>query len=152
MAAVRAASGVQVRFATQTTSEDYVAEKLWRFATLRCCPWHPAGGCGFSRHGTYERVRPPGTLIPRWYCPRIRRTVSALPALLLGSITGAMTSTPALNVVTDAARSAVPALGYAGTYTFANVFLTVAGALMMTLLGCTGAAPCRTGGDFPAGS
>lgn len=52
-------------------------------------------------------------------------------ALLLGSITGAMTSTPALNIVTEAARSSVPALGYAGTYTFANILLTFAGALMM---------------------
>ena len=55
------------------------------------------------------------------------------PALLLGSITGAMTSTAALNVVTEEARSGVPALGYAGTYTFANVLLTFAGALMMLL-------------------
>lgn len=55
------------------------------------------------------------------------------PALLLGSLTGAMTSTPALNVVQEAARSAVPALGYAGTYTFANVMLTFAGTLMMVL-------------------
>jgi putative transport protein len=55
------------------------------------------------------------------------------PILLLGSITGAMTSTPALNVVTEAARSGVPALGYAGTYAFANVLLTFAGALMMLL-------------------
>jgi putative transport protein len=36
-------------------------------------------------------------------------------------------------VVTEAARSSVPALGYAGTYTFANVLLTFAGALMMVL-------------------
>ncbi len=55
------------------------------------------------------------------------------PALLLGAITGAMTSTPALNVVNEAARSSVPTLGYAGTYTFANVLLTFAGALMMVL-------------------
>lgn len=61
------------------------------------------------------------------------RVLRMNPALLLGSITGAMTSTPALNVVTDAARSGVPALGYAGTYTFANVLLTFAGALMMLL-------------------
>jgi putative transport protein len=62
-----------------------------------------------------------------------RRILHLNPALLLGSITGAMTSTPALNVLTDAARSGVPALGYAGTYTFANVLLTFAGALMMML-------------------
>ena len=55
------------------------------------------------------------------------------PALLLGSITGAMTSTPALNIVTSAAKSSIPALGYAGTYTFANVFLTFAGTLIMTI-------------------
>ena len=53
------------------------------------------------------------------------------PALLLGSITGAMTSTPALAAVQQAARSSMPALGYAGTYAFANVLLTIAGTLMM---------------------
>lgn len=53
------------------------------------------------------------------------------PAILLGSITGSMTSTPALNVITDAAKNDVPALGYAGTYTFANVLLTFAGTFMM---------------------
>ena len=55
------------------------------------------------------------------------------PALLLGSITGAMTSTPSLNIVTKAANSSIPSLGYAGTYTFANIFLTFAGTLLMTL-------------------
>ena len=29
---------------------------------------HPQGGCGFARHGSYERVDPPGTRIARWYC------------------------------------------------------------------------------------
>jgi putative transport protein len=55
------------------------------------------------------------------------------PAILLGSITGAMTSTPSLSIVNDAAKSDVPALGYAGTYTFANVILTFAGTFIMTL-------------------
>ena len=55
------------------------------------------------------------------------------PAILLGAITGAMTSTPSLSIVTTAARSPVPALGYAGTYTFANVLLTFAGTLIMML-------------------
>ncbi len=55
------------------------------------------------------------------------------PALLLGSITGAMTSTPSLNVLAELSRSSVPALGYAGTYTFANVLLTFAGTVMMML-------------------
>ena len=74
------------------------------------------------------------TLLPAMVAYVVGRALLRMnPALLLGSITGAMTSTPALNVVTDAARSGVPALGYAGTYTFANVLLTFAGALMMLL-------------------
>ena len=62
-----------------------------------------------------------------------RKILKMNPALLLGAITGSMTSTPALNIVQSAARSSVPALGYAGTYTFANVFLTFAGTMMMML-------------------
>ncbi|HSR88177.1 MAG TPA: TrkA C-terminal domain-containing protein [Pontiella sp.] len=63
-----------------------------------------------------------------------RKVLKMNPAILLGSITGAMTSTPSLNVVTSAAKSEVPALGYAGTYTFANVLLTFAGAVLVRLL------------------
>jgi putative transport protein len=55
------------------------------------------------------------------------------PILLLGALTGAMTSTPALKVLNDMSGNAVPALGYAGTYTFANVFLTIGGALIIML-------------------
>jgi len=55
------------------------------------------------------------------------------PALLLGSITGAMTNTASLNAITELAKSPVPALGYAGTYTFSNVLLTFAGTLLMML-------------------
>jgi len=61
-----------------------------------------------------------------------RKILKMNPVLLLGSLTGAMTSTPALAVVTDAAKSSVPAIGYAGTYTFANVFPTFAGTFLMT--------------------
>ncbi len=52
-------------------------------------------------------------------------------ALLLGALTGAMTSTPALNFVTNAAKSSVPGLGYSGTYAFANIMLAIAGTLLM---------------------
>ena len=62
-----------------------------------------------------------------------RRVLKLNPALLLGSITGAMTSTPSLGIVQKAADSSLPALGYAGTYTFANVLLTFAGSFMMRL-------------------
>ena len=98
-------AGVQVRLATPTTSEVYVADKLWRFATLTQCPWHPAGGCGFCRHGTYERVRPPGTLIARWYCPRARRTVSALPDYLASHYSGTLADLEAMVLAVEQAPS-----------------------------------------------
>jgi hypothetical protein len=94
---------VQVRLATPTTSEDYVAGKLWRLATLARCPWHPAGGCGFCRHGTYERVRPPGTLIARWYCPKARRTVSALPDCLASHYSGTLADLEAMVLAVERA-------------------------------------------------
>ena len=55
------------------------------------------------------------------------------PAILMGALTGAMTSGAALSVVTAEAKSAVPAIGYAGTYAFGNVLLMVAGPLLILL-------------------
>ncbi len=46
-------------------------------------------------------------------------------------MTGSMTSGAALSVVTDTAKSSVPALSYTGAYAFANVILTLAGTLIM---------------------
>ena len=54
-------------------------------------------------------------------------------ALLLGAVTGAMTSTAALEQVRSQARSGVPALGYVGTYAFANVLLALAGGIVMRM-------------------
>jgi len=62
-----------------------------------------------------------------------RRVLDLNPAESLGALTGAMTSSAALRVVTGAAKSNVPALGYTGAYAFANVILTVAGTLIMLL-------------------
>jgi putative transport protein len=53
------------------------------------------------------------------------------PVTLLGALTGALTSTPALDLVNRRAESALPTVGYAGTYAFANVLLTIAGSLLM---------------------
>ena len=59
------------------------------------------------------------------------KVLKIAPALLFGAITGAMTSGAALSVVINEAKSPVPALGYTGTYAFANVLLVVAGSLIM---------------------
>ncbi|MGL5949650.1 MAG: aspartate:alanine antiporter [Aeromonas sp.] len=53
------------------------------------------------------------------------------PALLLGALTGARTCAPAMDAVNEAAKSSIPSLGYAGTYTLANVLLTFAGSLII---------------------
>jgi len=46
-------------------------------------------------------------------------------ALLFGAIMGARTCAPAMEIISDTARSSIPALGYAGTYAIANVLLTL---------------------------
>jgi putative transport protein len=62
-----------------------------------------------------------------------RKVLRLNPVILLGGITGAMTSGASLSVVTNTARSAVPALGYTGSYAFANVLLTIAGSIILVL-------------------
>lgn len=60
-----------------------------------------------------------------------RKVLKLNPVLLLGAITGSMTSGASLSVVTKEADSSVPALGYTGSYAFANVLLTVAGSIIL---------------------
>jgi putative transport protein len=49
------------------------------------------------------------------------RILKLNPVEALGGVTGSMTSGAALSVITDAAQSNAPALGYTGAYAFANV-------------------------------
>ena len=55
------------------------------------------------------------------------------PVILLGALTGAMTSTPALDMVNRQTNSPLPTVRYAGTYAFASVLVTIAGALLIRL-------------------
>ncbi len=72
------------------------------------------------------------TLMPVFCGFLFGRKVLKIPTvLLLGAIAGAMTSGASLSVVTREANSPVPALGYTGSYAFANVLLTVAGSLIL---------------------
>lgn len=81
---------VQLRYATGPAGEQYVSAELWRQARLDRCPLHPRGGCGFSSHGTYERKRPAGTYIARWYCPQGHCTFSLLPDHLAARFPGTL--------------------------------------------------------------
>jgi hypothetical protein len=82
---------VQLRYATDLTSTEYVTRKAWQEARLERCPLHPQGGCGFARHGSYERVEPPGTRIPRWYCRQGHQTFSLLPDCFAARWSGTLT-------------------------------------------------------------
>jgi len=95
---------VQLRFECSLTGEEYVSQQAWQSASLPCCPLHPNGGCRFARHGTYERVSPPGTLIARWYCPLGHRTFSLLPDCLAARLSGTLAEVEA--VVRAAEQSA----------------------------------------------
>ncbi len=75
---------IQLRLATDLPGEAYVSDKGWQRATLRRCPVHPSGGCGFARHGTYSRrvcSTDPSkrAKIARYYCRKGRVTFSLLP-------------------------------------------------------------------------
>ena len=96
---------LQVRLATSTTSEAYVTGKLWQYATLSACPWHPEGGCGFAQHGTYERVDPANTRVARWYCPTHKRTISALPDCLASHRSGTLDECEAIVCAVESALS-----------------------------------------------
>ena len=87
---------MQLRFECSLTGEGYVRQEAWRDASLPRCPLHPKGGCGFARHGTYERVSPPGTLIARWYCPAGHRTFSLLPDCLAARLSGTLSEVEAV--------------------------------------------------------
>jgi len=93
---------VQLRFDTGLAGDVYVTRELWRSATLTHCPLHPEGGCGFSRHGEYERKTPPGTYIARWYCSRGHCTISLLPDHLAARFPGTLAE---IERVVDAADS-----------------------------------------------
>lgn len=81
---------MQLRFDSGHTSQTYVSAQAWREASLACCPLHPKGGCGLTRHGTYARKHPPGTRIARWRCARARRTFSLLPNHLAARFPGTL--------------------------------------------------------------
>ena len=96
---------MQLRFATGLTSADYVTQQAWREASLPHCPLHPQGGCGFARHGTYERVNPPGTRIARWYCRQGQQTFSLLPDCLAARCSGTLVEFETAVEQCEAARS-----------------------------------------------
>ena len=96
---------MQLRYKTDFTSEQYVSQQAWRDASLAACPAHPGGGCSFARHGTYARLRPPGTRIARWYCRQAHCTFSLLPDCLAARLSGSLEEVEAAVVAVEEASS-----------------------------------------------
>ena len=81
---------MQIRYATNLSAEQYVAQQAWQAATLNQCPLHPQGGCSFSKHGTYARKFPAGAKIARWYCADGHMSFSLLPDCLASRLSGSL--------------------------------------------------------------
>jgi putative transport protein len=56
------------------------------------------------------------------------------PAILFGVVAGARTTTAALGMIQDTAKSKVPALGYGMPYAIGNTLLTIFGMAVVILM------------------
>ena len=66
---------------------------------------HPEGGCGYARHGTYERKRPAGMYVARWYCRPAHTTLSLLPQFMAARLPGTVAELEEVVAVAEQARS-----------------------------------------------
>lgn len=103
---------------------------------------HSAGGCGFAKHTPYERKRPPGTFIARWYCPDAHQTFSLLPDCLASRLPGSLADVDA--VVRDfeaaptweaAAEKIRPDIGLQGALRWLRRRVAMAYAAFRSLIG-----------------
>ena len=81
---------MQLRFETELTFEEYATGRGWERARLPTCPFHPAGGCGLSGHGTYMRKVPSVGYVARWYCPQAHTTIGLLPDFYASRMPGTL--------------------------------------------------------------
>ena len=88
-----------------TVADRYVADRAWERAILGECPFHPQGGCGVRKLGTYRRVEPEGARVARFWCPRAGASISLLPAFLAARMRGTL----------DAVEAAVLAVEQSGS-------------------------------------
>jgi len=94
---------VQVLWKCPLTDERYVTQRAWEGAILDNCPFHPEGGCGLEKLGSYGRVEPAGARIPRWWCPKQRESISLLPSFLAARLTGTLADVERVIATVEAA-------------------------------------------------
>lgn len=90
-------------------ADAYVAQRQWESTVLCSCPFHPEGGCGLERLGSYPRVVPAGARVARFWCPRERASVSVLPAFLAARLVGTLDDVEAVVDAVTAAGSVAKA-------------------------------------------
>lgn len=81
---------MQIRYPVELTFDEYLEQKGWEQVNLNHCPFHPEGGCGLAKHGTYPRKFPEYCLVPRWFCPFVRRSISLLPDFFASRFPGTL--------------------------------------------------------------
>jgi len=94
---------VQMFWKCPLTDERYVTQRAWEGAILDGCPFHPEGGCGLEKLGSYERIEPPGARIPRWWCPKQRESISLLPSFLAARLRGTLAAVERVVATVEAA-------------------------------------------------
>lgn len=96
--------GVDVQLISKGVVADdaYISRRAWNFAILGECPFHPLGGCGVERLGSYPRVWPKGCRIPRFWCSLAGRSISLLPESLAAGVSGSLDSIEASVEVIEA--------------------------------------------------
>jgi hypothetical protein len=101
---------VQVLGKEFAAADRYVTDRAWQKAILCECPFHPEGGCGLRKLGTYARVEPAGTRVARFWCPRARQSISVLPAFLAARMSGTLDAIESVVATVEQVGSAAAAV------------------------------------------
>ena len=94
---------MQFRFPTELSAEEYVRKEAWKNVTVRRCPIHPDSDCRLARHGTYRRVIPEGTKIPRILCLAEHITFSLLPDCFASRLPGTLADVESVVLMVETA-------------------------------------------------
>lgn len=91
------------------SDERYLSQRAWQHAILDSCPFHPEGGCGLEKLGSYPRVLPEGVRVARWWCPKQRASISLLPSFLAARLPGTLAAVEDVVAKVEAAGGSIAA-------------------------------------------
>jgi len=85
--------------------EEHISQKAWRNASFWPGPLLPASRGGWRRHGTYERKRPAGLRIGRWYNRDQHVTVSLIPDFAAARVSSSLAEIEDVAMEVERARA-----------------------------------------------